>query len=170
MNCRSIPKQTWEHLRRSLVFYFSRRHCRSDAEDLAQETLLALWNRADYEFEKEEDFPRVCYAFAARILLARRHNAQRHASVELDPSLAGSQDTVAGLKSSEVAVFLEEVQRLGQSQLNCREWQLIHDAMESSPTPEIDRSDPRKAANLRVYLHRARKKLALLSGWRKGRM
>jgi DNA-directed RNA polymerase specialized sigma24 family protein len=169
MNCRSIPKETWEHVRQALTFYFSRRHCREDAEDLAQETLLAIWNRGDYEFEKEEDFPRVCYAFAGRILMARRRNVQRYQYVELDPAMSGSQEPVAGLKPSELSVFLDELQEVGRSRLKDREWQLIYESMDSDAVAATEKLNAREAGNLRVYLHRARKKLARLSGWRNDR-
>src|SRR5579864_726204 len=100
-NCRSISPEAWAHARESLVFYFSRRHARSDAEDLAQETLLAVWNREDYEFEKEEDFLKVCYGFARRILLEGYRDAHRHAGSEMDPSHPAPQHEWSGQRATE---------------------------------------------------------------------
>jgi DNA-directed RNA polymerase specialized sigma24 family protein len=170
MNCRSIPHETWEHVRRSLFFYFSRRRLRNDADDLTQETLYAVWNRHDYEFEKEEDFPRICHAFARLILKSRLRAQTRLPAAELDPSMAEPQADIAGMNSSEMAVYLDQVRQMGRSRLNDREWRLIEDAMEADGASAAASQDPRKGGNLRVYLHRARKKLARISGWRSADM
>ena len=87
LNCRAIPETAWEHARRMLVFYFSRRHQGMDAEDLAQETLARLWSRDDYGFDREEDFLRVCYGFARLILQKGYREARKHAAEALNTSL-----------------------------------------------------------------------------------
>ena len=85
-NCRSIPPAAWEHAREALIFYFSRRHGLTDAEDLAQDTLATLWSRDDDEFEKNDDFLRVCYGFARLVSQKGYRQAQKHAGDELDPA------------------------------------------------------------------------------------
>lgn len=154
-------------MRRSLIFYFSRRHCRTDAEDMAQETLAALWRRSDYEFDKEEDVHLVGYAFARNILRAQWRSDSRSATLELDPSLAQPIERIGGLNAAEMKIYLEEIEKLRQSQLTDRERQLIENALNPEGAPARAEKDPREAGNLRVFLHRSRKKLARLAGWRK---
>src|SRR5260370_399388 len=94
INCRSVPPKTWEYARQALVFYFTRRHGLSDAEDLAQETLATILSREDYHFEKEEDFLKVCYGFAGHILQTARRGAAKCAGSPLDPALAAPRRAV----------------------------------------------------------------------------
>ena len=57
----------------------------TDPDDLANETLLTVWMRSDYIFERKEDFLRVCYGFADKI----RRQGYRQARKEfLKPSNA----------------------------------------------------------------------------------
>jgi DNA-directed RNA polymerase specialized sigma24 family protein len=168
MNCRSIPQDTWEHVRQCLIFYFSRRHALSEAEDLAQETLLAVWKRMDYEFEKEEDFLRVCYAFARRILLERYRRLQKHALVDSNTDLSAKAG-VDCLTATDMGIFLDEVLRIGKSELSEKDWKLIESAVNSVSAQDSDATTT-AGGNARVYLHRARKKLARLTGWRKGQV
>jgi len=163
-NCRSISPETWAHARESLVFYFSRRHARSDAEDLAQETLLAVWNREDYEFDREEDFLKVCYGFARHISKEGYRESQRHAGAPLDPALPAPQHDWSGPRATEARMLLEQVCEIGKSQLRDKDWQLIQQAAgndRASMAKELKLGD---ANNVRVHLHRARRKLAKLTG------
>ena len=64
-NCRSIPTEKWVHAHKALVHFFTRKGV-SNPEDMAQETLMTLWSREDYQFEKEDDFLKVCYGFAKK--------------------------------------------------------------------------------------------------------
>jgi RNA polymerase sigma factor (sigma-70 family) len=163
-NSHSISPETWAHARQCLIFYFSRRHARSDAEDLAQETLLALWNREDYEFAKDEDFLKVCYGFARRILLEGYRETQRHAATALDPSHPAPQREPGSQRATESSMLLAEVCAVGQSQLTDKEWNLITMAAERNRTTIADELKLGGANNVRVRLHRARKKLAKLTG------
>jgi len=163
-NCRSVAPETWAHARECLVFYFSRRHTRSDAEDLAQETLLAVWNREDYEFEKEEDFLRICYGFARRILLEGYRETQRHAAAELEASHPAPPGGFGGQRATESRMLLKEVCAIGQSKLRDKEWDLIMMSAESDRRTMADELKLGDANNVRVRLHRARKRLAKLTG------
>lgn|ERR1017187_3452553 len=166
-NCRSVPPKAWEHARQALLFYFSRRHGLSDAEDLAHETLAAILSREDYQFEKEEDFLKVCYGFASHILQAARREAVKFSLTSADFTLATPDAEIQRLKGAEINVYLNELLELGRNQLGDQDWQLIQNS--SILEENIPRnSDPVNANNERVKLHRARKKLAKLSGWRKG--
>lgn len=164
-NCRSMAPEIWARARERLVFYFSRRHARSDAEDLAQETLLALWNREDYEFEQEEDFLKVCYGFARRILQEGYRETQRHSASELDASHPAASSEFGSQRATESRVLLEQVCALGQSQLGDNEWDLIMMSAELDRTTVADQLKLGDANNVRVRLHRARKKLARLVGF-----
>src|SRR5271155_5638324 len=143
-NCRSLPPSAWEQARKALVFYFSRRHGLSNAEDLAQETLAALWSRADYEFDKEEDFLRVCYGFANRISQQGYRTTKRHATSELDLDLAATPgNRPHGLSGAEMNVMLEEVLEIG-SRMQRKDWDLIQKAaLPDRPAGGV--SDPREA-------------------------
>src|ERR1035441_8258829 len=163
--CRSMPPEVWAHAREALVFYFSRRHGMANAEDLAQETLTAVWGRQDYEFERDEDFLRVCYGFAGRISLEGYRKVQKHTGGPLDPNLCAHERQTHGLKGAEIPVFLADVCRLGRTELREKEWKLIERAATSDPRGYSDPGSPGDPNTVRVYLHRARKKLAHLAGW-----
>jgi hypothetical protein len=166
-NCRSIPPEAWARAREALVFYFSRRHGRSNAEDLEQETLATLWSRDDYEFEKEDDFPRVCLGFARRISQEGFREAQRHSPGEPDHEISSPRHHASGQAAVESRILLEEVCRIGESQLRDREWQLILRAASSAGAPAVAESHRSDANKFRVYLFRARRKLRQATGWRK---
>jgi DNA-directed RNA polymerase specialized sigma24 family protein len=165
MNCRSVSPKTWEHARQALVFYFTRRHGLPNAEDLAHETLATILSREDYQFEKEEDFLRVCYGFAWHILQTARREAGRDISTSIEFTRTLSRPDTQGLRDAELNVYLNEVLRLGEDELRKPEWQLI----QQSIVLDGDRiaADPVEANSARVKLHRARKKLVQLTGWRK---
>jgi RNA polymerase sigma factor (sigma-70 family) len=163
-NCRSISPEAWAHARESLIFYFSRRHARADAEDLAQETLLAVWNREDYEFDKEEDFLRVCYGFARHISKEGYREAYRQAAASVDDSMPAPLHEASSARAMEARILLEKVCEIGRSQLHENEWQIIEHAANSDRASMAKDLNMGDANNVRVRLHRARKKLAKLTG------
>jgi DNA-directed RNA polymerase specialized sigma24 family protein len=163
-NSRSIPPETWAHARECLIFYFSRRHARSDAEDLAQETLLALWNREDYEFEKEEDFLKVCYGFARNISQQGYRESEQHAGEPLDAALPASQHEWSGPRAMESRMLLAQVCEIGRAHLRESDWQIIQQGANSDRATMAEEFDMGDANNVRVRLHRARRKLAKLAG------
>jgi DNA-directed RNA polymerase specialized sigma24 family protein len=163
-NCRSISPEAWAHARESLVFYFSRRHTRSDAEDLAQETLLAIWNREDYEFDKEEDFLKICYGFARLIAKEGYRESRRHAAAALEPSLPAPPHEGSSPRSIEARLLLEKVCAIGESQLRDEEWRMIRQSMDRDRAGMAQDFKVRDANNMRVRLHRVRRKLAKLTG------
>jgi len=166
LNCRSISPATWECARQALIFYFSRRHGLSGAEDLAHDTLTAILSREDYHFEKEEDFLKVCYGFAAHILQAARREAAKYSGTAECLVRAALEAEVHGLKGAELKVYLDELLQIGRDQLRETDWRLIDQAivLEGDSAPSADAAS---ANNARVKLHRARKKLAQLAGLQK---
>jgi hypothetical protein len=166
INCRSVSPKTWEYARQALVFYFTRRHGLSGAEDLAHETLATILSREDYQFEKEEDFLKVCYGFANHILKAARRETAKSVSNAQGSTMMSPIEKTQGLKDAEVSVYLNEVFRLGRDQLREADWQLIQQSVVLDGDYAAD-TDPAEANSARVKLHRARKKLAKLAGWRK---
>jgi DNA-directed RNA polymerase specialized sigma24 family protein len=164
LNCRSIPNATWEQAREALVFYFRHRMGDSQAEDLAQETLAALLRRDDFEFQKSEDFLRVCYGFARRILQSGARNERKHAGVALTDEIPASSRPPTGLNSLEMRVYLDEVIAVGQSALLEQDWRNIRigSGLEEPSGSEPDHATSNAA---RVRLFRARRKLAALTGW-----
>jgi len=165
-NCRTISQATWEHARKALVFYFSRRHGVTEAEDLAQETLAAVLTRDDYEFEKEDDFLRVCYGFAGRISKAGYRQANKHAAAELDPMMAAAEPASRGLIPQEVGLLLEEVVRIGETRLREKDWEMIRAAVEREFAATTENS-AQDRNTLRVRIYRARRRLAQLTGWKR---
>ena len=163
-NSRSISPEAWAHARESLIFYFSRRHARADAEDLAQETLLTIWNREDYEFDREEDFLRVCYGFARRISQEGYRETYRHAAESLDDSMAAPQHEWSSARATEARILLEKVCEIGSSQLSEKDWQIVQQAADLDRAPMGRELKIGNANNMRVRLHRARRKLAKLAG------
>ncbi len=159
LNCRSIPDEKWVHAHKALIQFFTHRGI-VNAEDMAQDTLAALLSRQDYQFEKEEDFLRVCYGFAKNILREGYRTSRKHTAEELDSSVESPTQGIQGLKGSEVSVFLEEVCRRATVELQQEEWAAIQTAVNR------DSQDQPADTNQRVRLHRARKKLAKLTGWR----
>lgn len=159
LNCRSIPPEKWVHAHKALVLFFTRKGV-LNPEDMAQETLVALWSREDYEFEKEDDFLRVCYGFAKNVLLEGYRTNRKHAAEELDLSVESRIQGVQGLEGSEVSVFLEEVCRRADAELQQEERAAIQAAIHR------DSKDQAVDTKQRVRLYRARKKLAKLTGWR----
>ena len=166
MNCRSVSPKTWEYARQALVFYFTRRHGLPNAEDLAHETLATILSREDYHFEKEEDFLKVCYGFAFHISQNARRDSRKHITTSMEPTAPLPHLGAQGLKDAEVKVYLNEVLRLGSEDLRTADWQLIQQSMLLDADHVA--SDPTTANSVRVKLHRARKRLAHLAGWRKG--
>lgn len=168
LNCRSISPETWTHARESLVFYFSRRHARTDAEDLAQETLLTIWNRKDYEFEHEEDFLKVCYGFARHKLKEGYRETMRHCAGELEADLPAPQHEWGSQRATESRMLLAQVCEIGQSQLQEKEWRIIQETASLDRATKIQHMNLGDAGKVRVRLHRARKKLAKLVGLNQG--
>jgi DNA-directed RNA polymerase specialized sigma24 family protein len=168
INCRFVAPETWEHARQALVFYFTRRHGVSRAEDLAQETLTTILVRDDYLFEKEEDFLKVCYGFAYRVLQNARREASKESGLTIDDAVPAQCAEAQGLKDAEIRVFLKEVLRVGEQQLREKDWKLIQQSSDPNRGLAAGIEDPAEANRTRVKLHRARRKLALLAGWRKG--
>jgi hypothetical protein len=167
LNCRAIPPESWEQAREALVFYFQRRHGLSKAEDLAHDTLHAILLRDDFEFAEEGQFLRVCYGFARRILLASYREKAGHAEVALisaaAPSGAGK---VARMDEAETQVYFSEVCRTAQAHLTPEDWALVEKLINGEPVDAAERFCNSNA--YRVHLHRLRRKLARLTGWRDG--
>lgn len=173
---RSISPEAWAHAREGLIFYFSRRHGMDRAEDLAHETLMAVWSRSDYQFEKDEDFPKVCLGFARHVSRSTFRDATRRPTVSLEGDTAASDYSSEGAKSTEMRILLEQIKEMGKAGLSDREWQLIVNAAgltgdndargDADAAEELRQTDGNR---FRVYLHRARKKLEKMSGWREGK-
>jgi DNA-directed RNA polymerase specialized sigma24 family protein len=159
LSCRSIPAEMWVHAHKALVQFFTHKDV-LNPEDLAQETLMTLWSRNDYLFDKEEDFLKVCYGFAKNILRDGYRVSRKYAAEELDLSVESHVQGIQGLEGSEVSVFLEEVCRRANTELQQEERAAIQAAIDR------EREDHPVEGKQRVRLYRARKKLAKLTGWR----
>jgi len=167
LNCRLVSPETWEHARQALVLFFAHRHGAANAEDLAQRTLMKILSRDDYEFAKEEDFLKVCYGFASLINRERYRETLKHSAVplEFEPESGGL--GTRGLRETEMKVFLDEVLRAGKERLGHRDWQILQKAVSADAKTLAVEFDLGDANNARVHLHRLRRKLAEITGWRK---
>lgn len=137
------------------------------ADDLAQETLTAMWTR-DFEFEKEEDFLRVCYGFARRISQSGYRQTRKHAAAELHPNIPEPDASLKGFSSRELGVLLEDVLRIGKTQLKQTDWATICEAVTSEGQLVKSQRSPLEANRFRVRLSRARQRLMRLTGLEKG--
>jgi DNA-directed RNA polymerase specialized sigma24 family protein len=162
---RSIPEDSWQQARKALVFYFTHQGA-ANAEDLAQETLSELWRRDDYEFREAEDFLRVCYAFARLILMAEWRRQRRRETAELAHCQQPPVYSVIRLNPAEMAAYLEEVLEAGRSQLSTRDWNAIQDCVTETGESEAV-ANANQANQARVQLHRARRRLGRLIGWKR---
>ena len=148
-----------------MVVYFSRRHGWSQAEDLAQDTLATIWAREDFLFESEDQFLRVCYGFAGRILLQAYRQTRKHCSQPLDPAAPIRDAAAAGLTGMEVAVFVEQLGRAARSGLTERDWELVQALAEEDRAGLSAGFEAGEANRFRVRLYRIRQKLKQLTGW-----
>jgi DNA-directed RNA polymerase specialized sigma24 family protein len=160
--CRSISVQAWAGVFQTLVYFFSRHYQRSDAEDLAQQTLLKVLVRDDYEF-REEDFKLVAYGFAKNILRAERRYGAKWKTRSIDAA-PFELTSPFGSKAAENTIFLEEVLAIAREQMSPKEWELIEQAAEALLDDVPYNFPPERANPMRVALHRARKQLRRLTG------
>src|SRR5260370_32712539 len=121
LNCMSVPQEPWVHASKALFYFFLGKGV-SNPEDLAQETLMTVLSREDYQFEKAEDFLKVCYGFAKNILLEGYRANRKHAAGDSVPAVESRVKGIQGLEGNEVSVFLEEVCRRADSELQEYEW------------------------------------------------
>jgi|SRR5579884_2625776 len=166
-NCRSIPADAWHKARKTLIFYFARRHKAGDAEDLAHEVLMAVWNRDDYVFENPEDFMLVCYGFARRISSRNFRQTAKASAEELSEAIPASPVQDGSAARTEMKILLDEVYRLGRAGLKKQDWDLVQQAATADRDGMAESLGLRTANNARVRLHRSRNKLAALAGWTK---
>ena len=148
-----------------MVVYFSRRHGLSLAEDLAQDTLATIWAREDFLFESQDQFLRVCYGFASRILLQAYRQTRKNTGQPLDPAAPNREAAAAGLMGMEVAVFVEELGRAARSSLTRKDWKLFQSLAEEDRSELSAGFDPGEANRFRVRLYRIRQKLTQQTGW-----
>jgi hypothetical protein len=120
---------------------------------------MTLWSREDFQFEKEEDFLKVCYGFAKNILREGYRVSRKHNAEDSLPAVKSRVKGIQGLEGNEVNLFLEQVCRRADAELQEEEWAAIQAATDR------DSQDQPVEGKHRVRLHRARKKLAKLTGW-----
>jgi hypothetical protein len=125
---------------------------------------MAVWNREDYQFEREEDFLKVCYGFARHISQQGYRETERHAGEPLDPALATAQHEWSSQRAIESRMLLAQVCEVGRSQLREKDWQIIQQGADSDRATMAEELKMGDANNVRVRLHRARRKLAKLTG------
>jgi DNA-directed RNA polymerase specialized sigma24 family protein len=156
---RSVPTDLWITARQRLVAYFSRRGF-TNAEDLAHDTLSAIWER-DYPCDRDEDFLKICYGFARNIIKEALREAGRVTEEFSEQNPPSSFEHVSRFSNAEISILLKEVQETGAAHLQPEEWAAIEAAMVA------DDSTPPMPGMVRLRLFRARRKLEKLTGWLK---
>jgi len=164
VNSCSIRPEMWDQARRALVFYFVRRHGFSAAEDLAHETLTVIWSR-NFEFEKEEQFLRVCYGFASRISQQGHRRAQKLSGDNVRPEVPAQNANWGGLSGAEVGVFLREVCQEAECILTEKDWELVQRLMDDDRAEMMAGLGMKESNRFRVQLFRIRRKLAHIKGF-----
>jgi hypothetical protein len=154
MTCRDIPEEDWKKAGERLVYVFSRGHGADNARDLAQETLRAVWERADYQFEKREDFMPVCLGFARLISQAGHRKAYRYSGGAVPDDLPSRSGESA--EAVEQGILLQQILQQGKVNLRAEEFKLI---LEPPPAASLQ-----EANRVRVARHRALQKLARILG------
>lgn len=162
VNCRSISAATWKQASDALVFYFRQRVGLGRAEDLAQDTLAAFLRREDFEFEKEEDFLRVCYAFAGLILKAARRQDKELLAAELKDPMLCTERNAFGLNEIEMRLYMDEVLAAARAGLLEREWRSIESRARFEVYGDVVPGDSTEKNRRRVEFHRSKGKLAKL--------
>jgi hypothetical protein len=154
LTCRDIPPEDWAKAQERLVYYFSRGHQAEHSRDLAQETLMVVLQRDDFQFERREDFLPVCLGFARRISQSGYRKEFRYSGGPPTDELPGRQGESA--EAVERGILLAEILEKARAELRSEEYNLILD----SPTA----SDPQEGNRRRVARHRALRKLARALG------
>jgi DNA-directed RNA polymerase specialized sigma24 family protein len=166
LNSRSIPPEAWEHASEALFRYFANRHGYQEAEDMAQNTLLKVWEREDYEFENVSDFPKVCLGFA-RMISFENFRSGWKAQKPLDFEVPTPAHSGSSHRATESRIFLAEVRRAAASRLKPREQQALRDALVNEQAPDNSKLRAPIPPSDRIFLHRTRQKLRKITGWRK---
>ena len=143
--------------------FFASRHGCLEAEDLAQQTLLKVWEREDYEFQNVSDFPKICLGFARNISF-EGFRATRNTETALDFEAPSSAHTAESAHAAESRLLLEEVCRTGAARLKPREWRAILGSMTRSELAPGSARESAESNRNRVFLHRARQKLREITG------
>ena len=163
-NWRSIPPEVWEQVFEALVLFF-RRHGARDPDDEAQNTLLAILKREDYEFEKVEDIHIVSKGFARNILFEAYRRVKKIPDVPLgplEPVLASPASAAGGAEAIETRIYLEEVFRIAAAKLRQKELDAIMQAVDPSGKAHAQTLTADERNKRRVFLHRSRQKLVRL--------
>jgi DNA-directed RNA polymerase specialized sigma24 family protein len=164
MTCRDISDTMWAEAFQALVLFF-RHRLAAEPDELAQQTLVRILRRQDpYQFEKEEDFPKVCFGFAKIIWLEHCRQQKRDSTTLLDPAMPAPAHDSGGQQATEDRIFLEEICRIGETQLKKKEWEMIQQAADSDRSAMAEDLKMGNANNVRVQLHRVRQKLSRLIG------
>jgi DNA-directed RNA polymerase specialized sigma24 family protein len=147
------------------VRYFASRHGRVEAEDLAQNTLFKVWEREDYQFQNVSDFPKVCLGFARNVSF-EGFRSERNSQSTLDFDTAAPAHRAESHRAAESRILLDEVCKTGAARLKPREWGAILGAVSRAESVHSPVRESSESNRDRVFLHRARRKLREITGWR----
>lgn len=150
----NIPDETWERLRRSLQFYFSRRGC-SDHEELAQDTVDRVWTwlAKGNTLHGANALEKFAFGVARRVRL--EHLKDRFKSTtELSDAFAAPENRTHGLNSFELSAELD----WAMAQLTPAERDILVDDQRLTRDQMAEEYGEAKNT-IAVWVHRAKEKL-----------
>jgi RNA polymerase sigma-70 factor (ECF subfamily) len=150
------------HYNRVLRYIVSMVHDAAEAEDLAQETFLRAYRRRD-SLRDEGAQTAWLYKIATHVCLDRLRQYARRAPMEADTDLDEIDVAEPDTPSLQKTIECDEMSACVQSYLNglsdsYRAVILLHDVYELT-SPEIAHLLNESLANIKIRLHRARRKL-----------
>jgi hypothetical protein len=154
----------WEQVFEALVLFFRHRGSR-DPDDDAQNTLLAILKREDYEFENVADIHLVAKGFARHIAFEAYRRVKRSRESPLDPVeafLAAPGNSPGSPEAIESQIYLQEVCRIAAAKLRKKELDAIRRAVAAAPPDLSGALTAGERNKRRVFLFRTRQKLKRL--------
>ena len=156
----AIPEELWNHAIKSLTRFFGSKGCGDRVGDLVQDTLTRISGRPDYEFEKEEDFLRLCHGFARMILYEDRRRWNRNRSVvEYDDSALYGGASPKSLRGVERQLHNRKLLDLLKPCLKDEDWKMLEDSLEMDRETQARNLGVSNANAMGVRIFRALEKV-----------
>ena len=156
----SFDRSYKKHYSAILCFGISRGQSRADAEEIAAETFIRLWDRWDEMEGRDDSFIRKwLYVTAGNIIKEYRRRATLTVPLDEVESVLTDRENGDAVEEEQFRYYLNEIRR----ELSGIEWELFQQAfLEQIPYGQIMERMNIRSEVLRVRIHRLRKKLKKL--------